>query len=71
VPQPSLDDALRQSGLVLIETSAEKARTVPMAADEPPPAPRAPRERRPPPADIDAPLQQVETRKEEADKTSV
>ncbi len=69
-PQPSLDESLRQSGLVRVETSAAKAHAAAPVAEENPDAPREPRERRPPPPDVDAPLQQVETRKEK-DPTSV
>ncbi len=62
-PQPSVDEALRESGLVLIETSPDKAQAVATPVEEVPIAPRGPRERRAPPPDIDQPLQQVETRK--------
>jgi ribonuclease E len=62
-PQPSLDEALRESGLVLIETSPDKAQAVVTPAEEAPVAPRGRRERRAPPPEIDQPLQQVETRK--------
>jgi ribonuclease E len=69
-PPPPVDvgDALRDSGLVMIETSREKVRVE--APAEEPPAPRARRERRPPPADLDAPLQQVETRKGDGGATT-
>ncbi|MCG6875633.1 MAG: Rne/Rng family ribonuclease [Betaproteobacteria bacterium] len=69
-PQPSLDEVLQQSGLVLVETSPAKAQSVEAVAEDEPVAPRPPRERRPPPPEIDQPLQQVETRKEE-DQQSV
>lgn len=62
-PQPSLDDALRESGLVLIETSPTKAQAVTAPVEDNPVAPPAPRARRAPPTDIEQPLQQVETRK--------
>ncbi len=60
-PPVNVDEALRDSGLVMIETSREKVRIQP--AVEETPEPRARRERRPPPADLETPLQQVETRK--------
>jgi ribonuclease E len=63
VPQPDLDEALRQSGLVLIETDPTKAKPVATVAEEVPAAPRAPRERRPAPIGLDEPLVQVETHK--------
>jgi ribonuclease E len=57
-PQIDLDSALRESGLVMIETSRDKAQAA--APVEEVQAPRVRRERRPPP-DLDTPLQQVET----------
>jgi ribonuclease E len=63
VPQADLGEALRESGLVLIETDPTKAKTVAPIAAEPPAAPRAPRERRPAPVGQDEPLVQVETHK--------
>jgi len=63
-PQPDLDEALRQSGLVLIETDPTKAKTVaPVVEEVPAAAARAPRERRPAPVGQDEPLVQVETHK--------
>jgi ribonuclease E len=59
-PQIDLDSALRESGLVMIETSRDKAQAAAPAVEEVE-APRARRERRPPPPDLDTPLQQVET----------
>jgi ribonuclease E len=64
LPPPSpldVDRALRDSGLVMIETAREKVQ--PGAPVEEAQPPRARRERRPPPPDLDVPLQQVETRK--------
>jgi len=58
-PPADLDTALRESGLVMIQTKAD--RVAPQAEVEQPPAPRPRRERRPPPADLNAPLMQVET----------
>jgi ribonuclease E len=60
-PQVDLDSALRESGLVMIQTKADRIPT-PVEIEEPP-APRPRRERRPPPADLNAPLMQVETQK--------
>jgi len=60
-PQPELDEALRESGLVLIETDPSKAKAA-EPVEAPAPAPRAPRERRPTPVAQDEPLVQVETR---------
>jgi len=58
-PQIDVDSALRESGLVMIETSRDKAQAAaPMEEIQ---APRVRRERRPPPPDLDTPLQQVET----------
>lgn len=61
-PAPVVDisDALRSSGLVLIETDRSKA-AAPATEVVEPPAPRPRRERRPPPAGLDQPLVQVET----------
>jgi ribonuclease E len=59
-PQIDLDSALRESGLVMIETSRDKAQAAAPAMEEVQ-APRVRRERRPPPPDLDTPLQQVET----------
>jgi hypothetical protein len=58
-PPADLDTALRESGLVMIQTKAD--RVAPQVDVEQPPAPRPRRERRPPPADLNAPLMQVET----------
>jgi ribonuclease E len=58
-PRIDVDSALRESGLVMIETSREKVQTA--ASVEEVQVPRARRERRPPPPDLDTPLQQVET----------
>ncbi len=51
--------ALRETGLVLIETDRAKVATAPDVVEAPAVRPR--RERRPPPAGIDTPLVQVET----------
>jgi ribonuclease E len=67
-PPPSpvdIDRALRETGLVMIETSRDKVQ--PAVPVEEAQAPRARRERRPPPADLDTPLQQVETRKSDSE----
>jgi ribonuclease E len=64
-PAPDLEEVLKETGLVMIETQAGKAQSVVASAAEEPTAPRPPRERRPPPPDLNEPLQQVETRKEE------
>jgi ribonuclease E len=58
-PPADLDAALRESGLVMIQTKAD--RVVPQVEADEPPGPRPRRERRPPPADLNAPLMQVET----------
>ncbi len=59
-PPADLDTALRESGLVMIQTKAD--RLAPQVEVEPAaPAQRPRRERRPPPADLNAPLMQVET----------
>ena len=64
-PQPDLDTALRESGLVMIETAREKVRPIEqVAAAE---TPRIRRERRPPPPDLNQPLEQVETHTPEGD----
>jgi hypothetical protein len=59
-PQVDLDTALRESGLLMVTTKAD--RVAPQPEAEEPSAPRQRRERRPPPADLNAPLMQVETR---------
>jgi hypothetical protein len=58
-PPADLDVALRDSGLVMIQTKAD--RVAPQVEVEQPAAPRPRRERRPPPEDLNAPLMQVET----------
>jgi ribonuclease E len=58
----SIESALKDSGLVMVETSAERIAAEAVEPEEPV-APRVRRERRPPPADINEPLKQVETRK--------
>ena len=70
-PQPSLDEVLQESGLVLVETSPAKAQAIMPTAEDEQVVPRAPRERRPPPPDIAEPLQQVETVRKEEDQQSV
>jgi ribonuclease E len=60
-PPIDVDSALRASGLVMIETSRDKVQST--APVEEVQVQRARRERRPPPPDLDTPLQQVETRK--------
>ncbi len=60
-PAVDLDAALRESGLVMIQTKAD--RVAPAPEPEEALAPRPRRERRPPPADLDAPMVQVETQK--------
>jgi ribonuclease E len=64
-PQIDLDSALRESGLMMVTTKAD--RVLPQVEAEAPAAPRQRRERRPPPADLNAPLMQVETRKSDAE----
>lgn len=65
-PAPlDLDAALRDSGLVMIQTKADRVSQP--AETEEPSAPRPRRERRPAPADLNAPLMQVETRKGEGE----
>lgn len=65
-PAPvDLDAALRDSGLVMIQTKAD--RVAQPAETEEPSAPRPRRERRPAPADLNTPLKQVETRKSEGE----
>jgi hypothetical protein len=49
----------------MIQTKAD--RVVPQVEEAEPATPRPRRERRPPPADLNAPLMQVETRKSDAD----
>jgi ribonuclease E len=58
-PPADLDSALRDSGLVMIQTKAD--RVTHQVDVEQPPAPRPRRERRAPPPDLNAPLMQVET----------
>jgi hypothetical protein len=60
-PPVDLDSALRESGLVMIQTKADRVAPVVEAEETATPRPR--RERRPPPADLNAPLVQVETQK--------
>jgi ribonuclease E len=60
-PPVDLDSALRESGLVMIQTKAD--RIAPGVEVEEASAPRPRRERRPPPADLNTPLVQVETQK--------
>ena len=62
-PQPDLETTLRESGLVMIETDRGKAASP--TPEEVVEAPRARRERRPPPSDLAQPLVQVETTKPE------
>jgi ribonuclease E len=64
-PQPDLDTALRESGLVMIETDRRKVGTQESREESEPP--RAPRERRPAPPELNQPLVQVETTKSESD----
>jgi len=59
-PKVDLDTALRDSGLVLIETKTDRVQPVVSEVEEPQ-VPRPRRERRPPPPDLNAPLMQVET----------
>jgi hypothetical protein len=54
-----LERALEQSGLVLVQTKA----TAPQPAEPEPAFVPARRERRAPPADLNTPMQQVETQK--------
>jgi ribonuclease E len=58
----SIESALKDSGLVMVETSAERVASMPVEVEEPA-APRVRRERRPPPPDLNEPLMQVETHK--------
>ena len=64
-PRMDPDSALHDSGLVMIETSRDKIQA-PQSLEEQQ-LPRARRERRPPPAGLDTPLQQVETRKSDGE----
>jgi ribonuclease E len=64
-PRIDPDSALHDSGLVMIETSRDKIQA-PQSLEEQQ-LPRARRERRPPPAGLDTPLQQVETRKSDGE----
>jgi ribonuclease E len=65
-PPIDLDATLRESGLVMIQTKAD--RVVEQVEAEEPQSSRPRRERRPPPADLDTPLKQVETtRKSDAE----
>lgn len=65
-PPVDLDVTLRESGLVMIQTKAD--RVVEQVEAEEPQSSRPRRERRPPPADLDTPLKQVETtRKSDAE----
>jgi hypothetical protein len=59
-PPPNLDAVLRDSGLVMIETVRGSAPEP--EREEAPQAPRPRRERRAPPAGLDEPLEQIETR---------
>jgi ribonuclease E len=63
-PPQDLDTALRESGLVMIETDRGKVREAEPVTEALPPRPR--RERRPPPPGANEPLEQVETRTGEA-----
>jgi hypothetical protein len=54
-----LERALEQSGLVLVQTKAN----APQPAESEPAFVPARRERRAPPADLNTPMQQVETQK--------
>jgi len=70
-PQPSLDEVLKESGLVMIETQAGKAQPVAApSGEEEAPVERPRRERRPPPPDLNQPLEQVETRHKDEDQPS-
>jgi len=61
-PAMTIESVLKGSGLVMVETSAQRGASAPEEV-EAPAAPRVRRERRPPPADVNEPLKQVETRK--------
>jgi ribonuclease E len=70
MPPQDLEAVVRSSGLVMIETKGDKVAPA-TTYEESAPQPRPRRERRPPPAGIDAPLVQVETeRKPEGDGPS-
>jgi len=61
-PRPEdLDNALKSSGLVLIQTRSDVQAEIPAEPEFKP----AKRERRPPPADLAVPMMQVDTRKDE------
>ncbi|MCX7893404.1 MAG: hypothetical protein N2544_13710 [Burkholderiales bacterium] len=62
VASADLEAVLRDSGLVMVQTRPDRVAATPEPVAEAP-APRVRRERRPPPADLGAPLVQVETRK--------
>lgn len=60
-PPVDLDTALRESGLVMIQTKAD--RVAPASEAEEAATPRPRRERRPAPAGLDTPMVQIETQK--------
>ncbi len=64
-PPADLETALRARGLVMIETRPDMTREA--AAPDEPGTPRVQRQRRPPPADLNAPLVQVETQHHDSD----
>jgi ribonuclease E len=64
VPVVDVEEALKQSGLVMVQTDPNRATAPPDLATELAPAPRARRERKPAASKVDEPLVQVETRRE-------
>jgi hypothetical protein len=61
-PSITVQQSLKESGLMMVETDRDKVQPLPLAADNSKPAP-APRRRRAPVAIPDEPLVMVETRK--------
>ena len=63
-PVINVDEALKQSGLVMVQTDPSRAGSAPEPGVEPAPAPRPRRERKPAAPKADEPLMQIETRRE-------
>jgi ribonuclease E len=64
VPAINVEEALKQSGLVMVQTDPSRAGSAPEPGVEPAPAPRPRRERKPAAPKADEPLMQIETRRD-------
>jgi ribonuclease E len=64
VPVLNVEEALKQSGLVMVQTDPSRTGSAPEPGVEPAPAPRPRRERKPAAPKADEPLMQIETRRD-------